>query len=223
MKFEDLTNPQLKKVIKNYKLHLLDGITGYSTFDREKLIRICNRFFDIDEEKIKPKVVEPIFFDIPAKPEPRRRVIKTKEVKVDNSDVINQKKKLQRNIEENERKIKEQEMGIDEKVENINKRQDEIRNIKKKKKTEKKIIPTNKRDKGIEQKLTPEDKRKVRSLIRTYNRISANSGNAYRRGYATRQEERDSERIDDIEEKIVKILKPGDNDWETIAEEMGLM
>ena len=81
MKFEDLTNAQLKKVIRNYRLHLLEGISGYSSFDREKLISTCKKFFDIDDEKIKPKVTEPIFFDIPQKPAPRRRVKKAVEKK----------------------------------------------------------------------------------------------------------------------------------------------
>jgi hypothetical protein len=218
MKFEDLTNPQLKKVIRTYRLHLLEGITGYSSFDRDKLIKICKKFFNIDEEKITPKIIEPIFFDIPPKPVPRKRAIKAKEVKVDNN-IINQKEKLQRKIKEQEKRIREQEKGIREKEDEIKRGKEEMGRIKTKKKTEKKLTPENKTGK----KLTPENKRKVKALIRTYNRLSANRDNAYRSGIISRAIERDSERMDDIEEKLIEILKPEDNDWETKAEEMGLL
>lgn len=71
MKFEDLTNAQLKKVIKNYRLHLLKELTGYTKMSREDLINLCKKLFDIDDEKIKPKITEPIFFDIPKGRQPK--------------------------------------------------------------------------------------------------------------------------------------------------------
>ena len=43
MKFEDLTNAQLKKVIKNYRLHLLKELTGYTKLSREDLINLCKK------------------------------------------------------------------------------------------------------------------------------------------------------------------------------------
>jgi hypothetical protein len=42
MKFEDLTNVQLKKILSIYKYHLLEPIKGYSKEKRDKLINICN-------------------------------------------------------------------------------------------------------------------------------------------------------------------------------------
>lgn len=65
MRFEDLTDQQLKQVIKSYRLHLLEGMKGYTKFGRDKLIYVCSKIFDIDDEKIKPKVTEPIYFTFP--------------------------------------------------------------------------------------------------------------------------------------------------------------
>jgi septal ring factor EnvC (AmiA/AmiB activator) len=218
MRFEDLTNPQLKKVIRTYRLHLLEGITGYSSFDRDKLIKICQTFFNIDDEKIKPKVIEPIFFDIPQKPVPKKRARKAKEVKADNYE------KLQRNINEGERKKQEQEKRIREKEEEIKRETEEIRRIKTKKNTEKKEeIGRIETKKNTEKKLTPENIRRVKALIRTYNKLTEKIKRARRSGIISRESERDSERLDEVEEKLIEFLKAEDNDWETKATEMGLM
>ena len=76
MKFEDLSNTQLKKVIKNYRLHLLKELTGYSKMSRDDLISLCKKLFDIDDEKVKPKITEPIYFDIPKGKQPKAEKIK---------------------------------------------------------------------------------------------------------------------------------------------------
>lgn len=85
MKFEDLSNTQLKKVIRNYRLHLLKELTGYTKMSRDDLITLCKKLFDIDDEKIKPKITEPIFFDIPqgrqSKAVKNKKVITLKEQK----------------------------------------------------------------------------------------------------------------------------------------------
>jgi hypothetical protein len=85
MKFEDLSDAQLKRVIKNYRLHLLKELTGYTKMSREDLINLCKKLFDIDDKKIKPKITEPIFFDIPKgkhpKAEKMNKVITKKEKK----------------------------------------------------------------------------------------------------------------------------------------------
>jgi hypothetical protein len=78
MRFEDLTDRQLKQVIKNYRLHLLEGMKGYTKFDREKLINLCKKMFDIDDEKIKPKVTEPVYFNFPQDKLKKREQPKTK-------------------------------------------------------------------------------------------------------------------------------------------------
>jgi hypothetical protein len=76
MKFEDLSDAQLKRVIKNYRLHLLKELTGYTKMSREDLINLCKKLFDIDDEKIKPKITEPIYFDIPKGKQPKAEKIK---------------------------------------------------------------------------------------------------------------------------------------------------
>lgn len=101
MKFEDLTNAQLKKVIRNYRLHLLEGISGFSSFDREKLISTCKKFFDIDDEKIKPKITEPMYFDIPKERQPKvekmkkeMKIKENKQIETISDKLINEFKKL---------------------------------------------------------------------------------------------------------------------------------
>ena len=101
MKFEDLTNAQLKKVIKNYRLHLLKELTGYTKLSREDLINLCKKLFDIDDEKIKPKITEPIYFDIPKGKQPKaekmKKVITLKEktqIKTVSERLINEFVKL---------------------------------------------------------------------------------------------------------------------------------
>lgn len=74
MKFEDLTDRQLKQVIRIYRLHLLEDLKGYTKFERTKLVNLCKKLFDIDDEKIKPKVSEPIYFDFPVyKPKAKKQ------------------------------------------------------------------------------------------------------------------------------------------------------
>ena len=112
MKFEDLSDAQLKKVIKNYRLHLLKELTGYSKMSRDDLINLCKKLFDIDDEKIKPKISEPIYFDIPKGRQPKvekmKKVMKIKENKQTETisdKLINEFKKLSE--EKKEEVIKE--------------------------------------------------------------------------------------------------------------------
>ena len=65
MKFEDFSKTVLKKIIRTYRLHLLEPFKGYTKFEKEQLVNICNKLLIIDNEKIKPKVSEPIYFDFP--------------------------------------------------------------------------------------------------------------------------------------------------------------
>ncbi|MDR3666737.1 MAG: hypothetical protein P4L35_07840 [Ignavibacteriaceae bacterium] len=63
--FDDLSTSQLKQVIKNYRLHLLHDITGYTKQHRQELLQICEKMFHIDKDGIRLKVNEPIKFEIP--------------------------------------------------------------------------------------------------------------------------------------------------------------
>jgi uncharacterized protein YktA (UPF0223 family) len=62
MKFEDLSNEQLKGVIRQYNHHLK---IVYSKLKRDDLLKLIKKHFEIDDEKIQLKRIEPIYFDLP--------------------------------------------------------------------------------------------------------------------------------------------------------------
>ena len=62
--FDDLTNQQLKAIIKQYNHHLK---INYSKMNRDELLKVIHEHFDIDHEKIKMKRIEPIYFEVPEK------------------------------------------------------------------------------------------------------------------------------------------------------------
>lgn len=62
--FDDLTNQQLKSIIKQYNHHLK---IVYSKLNRDELLKVIHEHFDIDNEKIKLKRIEPIYFNVPEK------------------------------------------------------------------------------------------------------------------------------------------------------------
>lgn len=74
--FDDLTNQQLKAIIRQYNHHLK---IVYSKLNRDELLRIIHKHFDIDERqgKIQLKRIEPIYFDVPEK-KTYKRVVKPK-------------------------------------------------------------------------------------------------------------------------------------------------
>ena len=216
MKFEDLTNAQLKKVIKNYRLHLLKGITGYSSFSREDLISTCKKFFNIDNEKIVPKVVDPIFFDIPPKPVPKKR---TKNINKQIENKIGE-------MEEKEKKINMKNKDI-ENIYNtlINERKTIEQEIERKKK-EKKEKEKKEKEKKINKNniiLSNEDKKKVKSLIKKYIKLDEKINNHMQFGAHTELYYINLSKLEDIQNEINKILKVKDNDWEPIAKKLGLM
>ena len=120
MKFEDLTNQQLKKILSIYKYNLLEPIKGYGKEKRNRLIELCTALLIIDDEKIKPKVIEPIKFDIPPKPTRRRNVvekpekkeIEKPEKKIDNQVYIYKNRKSQEIIELDDVKIPQKEFNL---------------------------------------------------------------------------------------------------------------
>lgn len=78
MLFNDLTNQQLKGIIRNYNNHLKIPLKGLK---RDDLLKIAHKHFDIDNEKIKLKNIEPIYFDVPEKKIYKRKK-KTTEKKI---------------------------------------------------------------------------------------------------------------------------------------------
>ena len=71
--FDDLTNQQLKSIIRQYNHHLRIPLTGLK---RDDLLKVMHKHFDIDHEKIKLKNIEPIYFDVPEKKTYKRKVMK---------------------------------------------------------------------------------------------------------------------------------------------------
>lgn len=63
MQFEDFTNAQLKKIIRQYNHHLI--IKGYSKLSRDDLLKHIKKHMTIDDEKIMLKAYEPVYFDVP--------------------------------------------------------------------------------------------------------------------------------------------------------------
>ena len=62
--FDDLTNQQLKAIIRQYNHHLRIPLTGLK---RDDLLKLMHKHFEIDNEKVQLKRIEPIYFDIPEK------------------------------------------------------------------------------------------------------------------------------------------------------------
>jgi hypothetical protein len=120
MKFEDLTNQQLKKILSIYKYNLLEPIKGYGKEKRERLIQLCTDLLIIDNEKIKPKVIEPITFDIPPKPTRRRRKVveKTEKKEVEKPEKKEVEKPEKKEVEKPEKKEveKQEKNNIENKV-----------------------------------------------------------------------------------------------------------
>jgi hypothetical protein len=65
MQFEDFTNAQLKKIIRQYNHHLI--IKGYYKMSRDDLLKHVKKHMTIDNEKIMLKAYEPVYFDVPEK------------------------------------------------------------------------------------------------------------------------------------------------------------
>jgi hypothetical protein len=65
MKFDDLTLTQLKKLIKTYRLHVLHDITKYTQKNKNELVALCQKLFNINNTEIRLKVSEPIKFEVP--------------------------------------------------------------------------------------------------------------------------------------------------------------
>ena len=93
--FDDLTNQQLKSIIRQYNHHLRIPLKGLK---RDDLLKVMHKHFDIDDEKIKLKNIEPIYFDVPEKKTYKRKVKKV-EPKVKK---VEPKEKIRYNIEQDE-------------------------------------------------------------------------------------------------------------------------
>ena len=108
MKFEDLTNGQLKGIIRQYNHHLK---IVYSKLKRDDLLILAKKHFEIDDEKIKLKKIEPIYFDIPEK-----KVYKRKQIEnhmKETSSIKNIEPKKRKTIKKREQK------NTDKNIENI--------------------------------------------------------------------------------------------------------
>ena len=82
MKFEDLTNAQLKQIISRYNKHI--KISNYSKLVRDDLLKLVNKHFKIDKNIISLKHIEPFNFDVPTKKKakPKAKVKPKEKVKL---------------------------------------------------------------------------------------------------------------------------------------------
>jgi hypothetical protein len=103
--FDDLSTSQLKQVISNYNMHFI--IKQYSTKKRAELLEICNNMFNIDNQGIRLKKMEPIVFEVPPKKATPRRKVKTpmEDISKSNQAKLHENKKQIKTLENFERKI----------------------------------------------------------------------------------------------------------------------
>ncbi len=90
--FSDLSIAQLKKIIKLYRSHILKDITSYIKKEKNELITLCEKMFQIHENSISLKTSEPIQFDIPK----GKNEVKAKNIVKQIKKIINQIKKNRR-------------------------------------------------------------------------------------------------------------------------------
>ena len=111
--FDDLTNQQLKAIIRQYNHHLK---IVYSKLNRDELLKIIHKHFDIDERqgKIQLKRIEPIYFDVPEK-KTYKRVVKPKP-----------KKYQMINYDELNKSVDDQLDSVNKKYQQVKQEQDDI-------------------------------------------------------------------------------------------------